>query len=101
MYTSIIAGSSGRNELKPESDYDIVLVLYEYPYPIHVILTTIEECDLHELKYLSKQFNIICMLLGIRSDLASKLWASLKRMPMAMASSKFRRHFNEIATTCR
>ena len=38
----VIAGSSGRNELKPESDYDIVLVLYEYPYPMHVILSTIE-----------------------------------------------------------
>lgn len=38
----VVAGSGGRNTLKPESDYDIVLVLREYPFPVHVILTTID-----------------------------------------------------------
>ena len=38
----VVAGSKGRNELKPESDYDIVLILQNYPHPMHVLLTTIE-----------------------------------------------------------
>lgn len=39
----VIAGSYGRDALKPESDYDLVVVLREYSHPMHVILTTIDE----------------------------------------------------------
>jgi nucleotidyltransferase-like protein len=38
----LITGSGGRSTLKPESDYDIVIVLREYPLPLHIILTTID-----------------------------------------------------------
>jgi predicted nucleotidyltransferase len=38
----VVAGSGGCNTLKPESDYDIVVILREYPFPLHVLLTTID-----------------------------------------------------------
>lgn len=38
----IVAGSSADATIKPESDYDLVIILQDYPYPMHVALTTID-----------------------------------------------------------
>ncbi len=38
----IVAGSSANDSIKPENDYDLVVVLRDYPYPMHVALTTID-----------------------------------------------------------